>query len=510
MSKLSSLITLVHSLSKSEQKSTTQRLFKSGKSTDYAILYKIIESDKSLTLNDIKNTFQRKRPNSNFNTGVSYLYDILLNVLSELRKNQDSYFSLFNQLMHAKVLFEKSLYGECFELLLKIQNEAIVFENFMVLHIAQKIEHDFLLGLDFPDTSENELLTLQYKINDSLKKIRKINEHAFLYGILKHRLLHSGVVASNNQKQTLNDLVVSEMSIVSSTGFNNFEIQKTHKLFQSNYLIAVGDYKSALNSFYELNAIFEKNKHLLSNPPIYYLNTIEGVLESLRVIRNYNAMPHFIDQLKKIKSTSTNFNLQVKSVIFLYTLVPFIDTGCFEAGKKVIDQFTVDLIDKINMLLMSRQLQILLYISIVNIGLRQFSLARKTLNQILNVEREIYLMPAFKAIRLIYIVLLYEIGDFDLIESEIRSVKRQLKSTERSLKIEKIFLKFISKPINHLSSKERTTLWNKNNLQLKDIAMNKYENQLLLIFDFAAWIESKIMNISFSQILNNKINILSS
>lgn len=506
MSKLSSLITLVHSLSKSERKKVTLSISTNGKNSDYAILFRAIESGKSLTQSELKLSFQSKRPGSNFNTAMNYLYEVLLSILSELRENQDSFYQLFNQLMHAKVLFEKSLYADCFELLLKIQKEAVIYENFTVLLIAQKLEHDYLLGLDFPNISESELLGMQYRMNDSLKKIRKINEHAFLYGLLKHRLLHKGVIVSGKQKQALNDLVVSEMSIVSSSGFNNFEIEKTHKLFQSNYLIAVGDYKSALHSFYELSTIFEQNKHLLSNPPIYYLDTIEGVLESLRIIRNYDAMPHFVDLLKKILSSSANFNLHVKSVIFLYTIVPFIDRGDFVAGKKIIDEYNDDLIDKINMLVAARKVQISLYISIIYLGLQQFSLARKAISSTLNAEREIYSMPVFRAVRLINLILLYEIADFDLIEFEVRSVKRQIKAAEQNLQLEKMLLKFVSKPINNLSVKERALLWNKTNLQLSTFTDDKHELQLIQIFDFAAWIESKIKNISLSLILKEKIS----
>lgn len=501
MSKLSSLTTLVHSLSKSERKKVTLRLSASGNNADYAVLFHIIESDKSLVQNKIKHAFQEQKPNSNFNTAVNYLYEVLLSALSELRENQDSFYMLFNQLMRAKVLFEKSLYADCFDLLSKIQKEAIVYENFTVLLIAQKIEHDYLLGLDFPNVNESELLGMQYRMNDSLKKIRKINEHAFLYGLLKYRLQHKSLVGSGLQKQALNDLVVSEMSIVASSCFNNFEIEKTHKLFQSNYLIAVGDYKSALHSFYELNSIFEQNKHLLSNPPIYYLDTIEGVLESLRVIKNYDAMPHFVEQLNKLESSSANFNLHVKSVVFLYSLIPHIDKGDFSDGKNIIDLYASDLIDKINMLVLARQVQISLYISITYFGLRQFPLARKVLNQILNAEREIYAMPVFKAIRLVYLMVLYEVGDFDLIEFEIRSIKRQIKSEDRNLQLEKILLRFVSKPINHLSVKDRTHFWNKINSQLNTVIRDKTELQLLQIFNFPAWIESKIKQLKLEDML---------
>jgi hypothetical protein len=99
-------------------------------------------------------------------------------------------------------------------------------------------------------------------------------------------MIYNGSVRSAKQKKNLNDLVFSEMSIVASTHTETFEIRKMHQLFQANYLIAIGDYKSALHSFYELNKVFENNKHLWANPPIYYVLVLEGILKSLHIIKD--------------------------------------------------------------------------------------------------------------------------------------------------------------------------------------------------------------------------------
>ena len=107
--------------------------------------------------------------------------------------------------------------------------------------------------------------------------------------------------------------MVSEMSIVASSNLENFEINKLHQLFQANYLISVGDYKSALHSFYELNNLLEGNKHLWSDPPIYYVFTLEGVLDSLRSLRNYDGMTHFIHQLNYYRLEAGRFAVSLKT-----------------------------------------------------------------------------------------------------------------------------------------------------------------------------------------------------
>lgn len=500
MSKLSTLTMLVHSLSKSERKKISSALG-TYDGSDYVSLYKLIDKNKQYTQQEIKECFTKNKPQTSFNTAVNYLLETLLNILSQLRTNQDSFFSLINLLMNARVLYEKSIYQECFNIILKVQNEAIKYEKFTILLVAQKMELDYLLSLNFPNTTEQELLSKRYKINETIKKVRKINEHASLYELLKHRILNKGTARSTKHVQEFNDLVVSEMSIVSSSGFDNFEIQKNHKLFQSNYLINVGDYNSALSSFYELNNVFEQNKHLLSNPPIYYLMTIEGVLESLRNIKNFDGMKYFIEQLNNIQSTSSHFLIQVKCVVFLYTLFPLIDTGKFADAKVIMDKYQEELYEKISLLIPDRQIQLCLYTAIVYIGLKEFIKAKKMIRLIISGDRKAFSVPLFRTVRLVNLIIMYELNDTDYIEFEVRSIKREIQNKEKTYQIEELMLKILHNPKTYCSKQERDVHWVKVEPNLAEIRNNKFELQMLRGFDFTAWIESKIRNIPLELIL---------
>lgn len=492
MSRLSSLIYLINSLSKAEKKKISTIISPNDNDSDYSILYKIISNNQNINTQKVKAEFQKIRPKSAFNTSVNYLFDTLLTILNQLRINLDSYYTLFNMLMNAKLLYEKSIYSECFQLLTKIQTDALYYENYSILFIAQKMELDYLLSLNFPNITEKELLNKQFKVNDTIKKIRKLNEHASLYELLKYRILHKGPVRSQTQKKDLNDLVVSEMSIVSSSGFQNFEIQKNHKLFQSNYLVNVGDYKSALNSYYELNNVFEQNMHLLSNPPMYYLDTIEGVLKTLRSIHNYDEMTYFIDKLNNLESSSVSFKLRIDSVVFLYKLLPFIDKWDFKGAQTIVNSHKESIIDKINFLNPDKQIQIQLYISIIHFGLKEYSKARKITTQIMQSERQIFQLAAYRTVRLIHLMVLYEQKEFDYIEFEIRSIKREIKNNDKIFKLEQLVLSIISKTPDELNQAQRLHLWNKTEPKLHEIRNDKFELQLIHIFDFTKWIEKKL------------------
>lgn len=79
----------------------------------------MIDDKKISDPEELKQCFLKAKPTSSFNTVVIYLFDLLIEILTKLRTEQDSYYLLFNELLHARVLYEKSMYQECFQVLKK-------------------------------------------------------------------------------------------------------------------------------------------------------------------------------------------------------------------------------------------------------------------------------------------------------------------------------------------------------------------------------------------------------
>ncbi|MEI7499670.1 MAG: hypothetical protein WCK84_04395 [Bacteroidota bacterium] len=509
MTRVQSLVLLVNSMTLSEKKAFRIKSCRARTEPNYIVLYDAIEKNGSLTIAALRKKFLNHRPGASFETSAGYLFELLLHSMLGLRLEQDSFYGLFNKISEARILYEKSLFNECFELLNEVMAQAEKYENYYALLLASRLELEYLLSLNFPNLSEKALLKKQFKLNEYLKYLRKINEQSSLFEILKHRVVYKGHPRSPKQKNELNDLVFSELSLVASQNLENFEIRKLHQLFQSNYLINVGDYKSALHSYYELNTLFEANKHLWSTPPVYYLNMIEGVLESLRGIRNYQGMSYFIDQLNKIKSTSVDFRINLTCLTFQYELFPFLDTGDFYRCLELMKHYKISLYDKFSSLDRVRQTELCLYTSLVYLGISEFHKAHKFLNQIFISVKNFSFLPIYRTVRLVNLIILYSLGDFDLIKYEIRSMKRDLSGTDKGYKIERFLFRFLSKSPPAIIP-NRKKHWDKIRVAYDEMHNDVFEQQILRIFDFTAWLESQIRKIPLSEILKNKMNPLSS
>jgi tetratricopeptide (TPR) repeat protein len=504
MKKSEALILLVNSMSRSEKKVFRVSSQKKTTLADYMVLFNLIENEKVVDARNLKELFLKVRQGSSFEVTAKYLYNLLLDKMLALREQQDSYFSLFNNIMKARILFEKSLFEEAFDLLELTIKDAEKHENYYALMLASKLELEYYLNLDFPGVSEKDLLNKHFKINEILKFFRKVNELSSLYELLKFRMTYKGLVRSQKQKLELNDLVVSEMSIIATSSIENFEIKKLHQLFQANYLISVGDYKSALRSYRELNSLFEVNSHLWSNPPIYYLLTLQGVLESLRKIRNYDGMKIFVERLKKLNSKSVNFNVNIHCLIFLNELFPKLDQGDFKGSFELMQEYQESLYNRSNLLGLSLHAELSLYSALIMLGMKDFKSAYKYIGMILLKGKNYQSLPLYRTIRLVNLMILYELKSFDLILNETRSIRRELKGADHSFRIERFMFKFLNRTDIPLIQKQRDKIWEKSAPIIEGIRNDIFEQQLLKIFDFTAWIESHIRKLPLSDILASR------
>jgi len=176
MIKSEALIFLVNSMTKPEKKAFRIFANRVDSTPGYLTLFNIISNNRNINSESLKNEFLSLNKDAAFDTTVKYLYKILLNILLDLRKEQDSFYNLFDMIMKARILFEKSLFEECFNLLDHIKDISIKFENYYALLLASRLELEYLLALNFPRVDEKNVLNKHFRINEILNLIRKINE----------------------------------------------------------------------------------------------------------------------------------------------------------------------------------------------------------------------------------------------------------------------------------------------------------------------------------------------
>jgi hypothetical protein len=503
MAKTSTLIILVNSLTKGEKRYFKLNSSLQEGSKDYLTLFNLMEDHHDPR--EIREAYSKMRPNSSFEVASKYLYKVITDCLLNLRSDQNIVNKLVNALLKTNILFEKSLYEEGFRQLSKIIDAAEKYELHWMMLWACRLELFHLGNLNFYSLSETELEQKHLKISELIRQTGNSHQHTSLYESLRHRLLYKGNVRTAKQKEELTDLLVSEVNIVSNSRGENINSQITHLLFQAYYFITVSNYQAALQTFYELNELLEENQFMWADSPVDYLNTLEGILDSLHTIRRYKEMTFFLEKIRSIQMPALYLEVMAQRVLFKYEVVAFLDTGHFEQAEKIKNKYEDALVKKLHLLDVSKQADVYLYIALIYIGMNNMNQANNYLDKVLLQNKLFYSLPVYRTFRLVNLIVHYELHNYDYLKYETRSIKRTLDTvTNTSYALERLIFKFIESPELLQSSKSRAAFLKKLQQDFFHIKEDKYSIQLLKVFDFLTWIEAKLGKKNFPSLLKEK------
>jgi hypothetical protein len=482
---------LVRSLSSSEKRYFKLQIKKQSGNKDYLNLFNIIDSTKTSDISVLNEKFKKLHPNTSIDNSTRYLIKVLTDCLIRLKIEKDIFFQSLQGLMRIRILQERSLPEESYRQLKKLQQDAIDSQQHLVEYFAYRFELNYLSESNFQGLSDHLLVNMQMQAKNSLRSLNQLQDHYSLFEQLKYRILRSGHISSEENKKELNDLILSEMALVAKKGMNSFTSQKLHLLFQSFFLMNIGDYDSALKSFHELNRLFEHNLHLLDHPPMDYLTSLNGTLDSLHTIGKFESMQTFLEKVGQLDQPSypEYFRFQVRKTVAMYQLATLTSTGQFREAITCIQFFEAGFLKAYQMLDEERQWELYFYCSLSYFALQDWKKAHTYVRDIMRDSKPCPRLEICKAIRLLDIIIYYEKRDIDYLEYELRSYKRFSRQGKKSLRTEKLILKVIQQ----LSAQKakKISLTEPMLREIAGIKRDKYEKRLLKYFDFTEWVLKK-------------------
>jgi len=480
---------LVKSLSSTEKKQFQLHCYKIKGPKDYVLLFDLAFDSTNSEGKTWEQRFKEKHPSKSFENTANYLYKVLTDTLIHTRIEQDTWYQQYQCLLKARLCFERSIPTRAFKELHKASKLAAASQHHPVAYQAARMELTALSDLGFPGLSEQQLVDKQMKAKHTLQSLRQIHEHYSLYELLSHRLTKGKRPENSKQDKQVNDLILSELSLSTRGSQHQFEPQKLHLLFQSFFFIHSGEYRSALRIFNELTKLTEANESMWDYPPYDYLSALDGILDSLRSIGYYQEMIPFIDKLTALSERA--YPEHFKSVATLtagvYRLNRLLGCKQYEmAAQFIVDssangdaQRTVNGHEK--------QLEYYFFVALTHFVLQQWSKAKKQLNLLIGAAKQTPQHLAYRAGRLLHILLSYEMDDMGYIEYEIRSYKRAFSKQGKAYKTEKLIFNIIAADPKRRGNAWKATTRKKVTTRLKEIATDKRELQLTKFANFGQW-----------------------
>jgi len=122
-------------------------------------------------------------------------------------------------------------------------------------------------------------------------------------------------------------------------------------------------------------------------------------------------------------------------------------------------------------------------------------------------DKKIIFLPIFRTIRLVNLIILYHLGESELIRYEIRSMKRDLRAAEKGCRIERLVFSRVTR-IPAGRAVHRAKQWDKIKGLCHSIRQDIFEQQILHIFDFTAWIESQVLKVPLAEVMRTNLKTI--
>lgn len=485
------VIRLVKSLSKSEKRHFRMEAAKQGGQKDYLSLFDII--DRCVDMDSVAEKFRGMHPKSSLDNTSRYLLRLITDCLIQCRIKEDRLFQMHHGLMRVHILSERNLPEEGYRELKKLEGLAAQSENFLLQYLVYRQELNYLADNNFREISEKQVIETQMKARDLIRELRNAHEHYSLYELLKYRLIYSGKALSEEDRKHLNDLLLSEMSIVNAKVRHNLESRKLHLLFQSFFFTDIGDYKSALKTFHELNRLFEKNRASWRHPPFDYLSSLDGILDSLRTIGYYGEMSYYLRKLEQLDDAiyPEYYRRSVRITLTIYRLVLLLAQYRYEMALQVVQEMDPQLLGGVGLTGDDKQAELLFCYALAYYKVGEMKKAIKYLQDIGMTGRGNPNSMIGKASRLLSILIVYEEKDLDYLEYVVRSYKRAPGNRQKPLQTEKVIFKTIKFNPDFHGAVKKELFWKKLAPLIQVIEKDKYEQQLRKHFDFTGWIRER-------------------
>ncbi|MBI2270640.1 MAG: hypothetical protein HYU69_09845 [Bacteroidetes bacterium] len=512
MSYLSSddLFTLIKRLSQSEKRHF--KIYASrhviGGENNYVRLFDAIDSQKDYNEEELLKTEKYIRQLPLLKTR---LYKIILKCLEGF--TGDIKYELRSMLNQAGFLYQKGLFRQYFKLLDKAYQ--IALKHDLYSYIAEiallKISGMGRSGIiDIHDLQE--LWDDEKRATDNLMNLttyKKISREFEFYWN------DAGMRHPDKQRLTGITRLMASPFLRDESKAINVAAKRIFHIIHENYNQAIDNWEQAYLHGKKRIELLDSNPYLVAGDPNLYLASMRNILVQCSVLKKYKEAEKYLDD---IQTAAEKYNFKPdergRALIFLgvyeFEIDRILFLGEFAKGCTMIPEIERKLIEHEETISEGHRAHFYLWIVTLYFGDKQFRKSLKYLNQILSqfkaiqqtADNDIYCTALIMSI-----IVRYELKDFETLPYILRAIYRHLRKKERLFKFESIVLDFIRKKLPALNtSKELIAAFEILKGAMEKAMRDPDEPRPLVYVDYVCWIDSKIDNRSYAEVVKEEAN----
>lgn len=431
----------------------------------------------------------------------AYLYDLILKSLQGYDEKSSFEYRLNNLMQNVRVLYKRAHYTEAKEQLTKARKMAGLYESFVstleILNWEKQIAYTES-DIAFLDKELNRIDEEEQRCLEQLRNLSVYKNifYQVMISIRKNNILRSDTQISS-LKRLLNHPILSDESKAQS----HHARVLYHRIY-GLYHYSITEYEDFYHSSKKFLSEVESEPQMLKEDVSDYIAAVSNLSLSCALTYRYNEVRETIPKFLAIKSLTEDDELRIykQYYSFKFNLCTF--TGEFEEGLEAMEKHFEERkkFDAVHFQTGSFYLQ---YFNIY-FGSGDYDKALESLNEWLNLPRSIERQDLQSLVRILNLVIHYEMGNTFLLEYLLRSTYRFLRQRNRIFEFEKRVMGFIKSSNNLLNSKQVKKAFIILKEDFESLSRIPSEKTMLQYFDFVAWLESKIENKPFAEVIRQR------
>ncbi|MFC2117931.1 hypothetical protein ACFLSY_04750 [Bacteroidota bacterium] len=501
------LFHLIKSLSKSEKRYF--KLFvtrqKDTKDTKFLSLFYII--DKQLIFDEdliIKKNPELKR--SQLPNMKAYLYKQILSSLRNYNPNNDLEIKMREMIDHAKILYNRCLYEQCYKMLKKAKTFSKEYDKQIFLMEITDLEKRLVTKL-IRTNDEHRVGDLVKESDNAYNTSLNINNFYNLWIRFYSFYLNFGFIRDQKDFENVTAFLYSGLPV-----FEEEDLSFDEKMYLYNSLIAyyffIQDFKRGYEYSQKCLSLFEDNQYLIIPKLEFYIKAVNNLMTAqskLSKLDEFTRTAKKFNEISNLSGPSNTFNNRL--LLFKYSsthkINRFYMLGEFSEGVKIVPRIA-DQLEKFSGILDEHYTMIFYYkFACMYFGNEDYSRANYWLNKIINSGSIDFRSDIQSFARILNLICHYELGNAEQMEYYIRSTYRFIMKKESLQQFQKIILRFLKK-LSYITTDQLNENFADLIIQLKVLSKDPYQKRAFIYFDSISWLESKIVNRPVQEIIKEK------
>ncbi|MBX3239689.1 MAG: hypothetical protein KIT80_20565 [Chitinophagaceae bacterium] len=500
------LFQLVRSLEKSEKRHFKLYIKRSSGKEDLKIIQlfdaldKLTEYDEKLLLKKLKGVTKPQLANLK-----THLYKQLLSSLRLLKTSDNTDLQLSEHLDHSRLLYNKGLKHQSLKILEKAKDLAKANQKFnflaQVISLEKKIETLHITRSSLEKTEQLSIEALD--ISGHIDRVTRLSNLALL---LYRWYVQFGHARNEGDEQDIKAFFRSNIP-QDTRAINGF--YENLYLCQSYcwYAFIRQDFLMYYRYSEKWIDLFDEHPTMIAVETGHYVKGIHNLLNAHFDLRNYRQFQGTLKKFEDFYKTPVaqhhdNFRTHTSIYINVARINWHLMTGAFQEGLKLVPEIEEKLkeyelfVDKHRILVFNYKFATLYF------GAGKYEKSIDYLLKIINGPLDLRNDLQSYA-RLMNLMAHYELGNYDLMESLIKSVYRFMAKLKNLTVVEEEMFRFLRRSFS-LSPRQLKPELEKFLDKIKHLEKNRFETRAFAYLDIISWVESKVYNKPLSTIIQDK------